>query len=160
MRKLRRTLGSFFRKLKYGFQRARRGFCDRDVWEINTWFLTILPKMLAELEKHHVGYPFSIKDAWFEAHREDFADAVREYEALYREKMSWREYFHFYYDLNDDHVEQYDQLWRDTLKRMAFLFSEAAKNKITTDEGKRAYYESCQAEGLSLFVKHFDDLWD
>jgi len=155
-----RKLGNFFREIKFAVQRARRGFCDRDVWEINTWFLTILPKMLLELEKHHTGYPFSIKDAWFEAHREAFADAVREYEASYREEMSWQEFFHFRYADTDDREEQYDQLWCDTLRRMAFLFSEAAKNEITTDEDKRAYYESCQAEGLGLFAKHFGDLWD
>ena len=38
-------------------QRAYRGFSDYDVFEINTWFLKIIPEMLAELMKNNYGIP-------------------------------------------------------------------------------------------------------
>lgn len=42
---------------KWKKQRANRGFSDYDVYEINTWFLTIIPEMIAELMKNNYGVP-------------------------------------------------------------------------------------------------------
>lgn len=38
-------------------QRANRGFSDYDVFEINTWFLKIVPEMVTELIKNNKGVP-------------------------------------------------------------------------------------------------------
>ena len=32
------------------FQRARKGYCDKDLYSIGTWFLRIVPKMIRELK--------------------------------------------------------------------------------------------------------------
>ncbi len=41
----------FLNNQKCAKQRARKGYCERDVYEINTWFLCIIPEMLDELNK-------------------------------------------------------------------------------------------------------------
>lgn len=38
-------------------QRARRGFCDRDVWNLDVWLTTVLPDALDELARITHGYP-------------------------------------------------------------------------------------------------------
>ena len=37
-------------------QRAKRGFCDRDVWDIGLWFGNIISPMLKQLAKNQTGY--------------------------------------------------------------------------------------------------------
>lgn len=44
-------------QLKYARQRAERGFCDRDLWNIDHWFLTLMPEMLKEYKKKRHGSP-------------------------------------------------------------------------------------------------------
>lgn len=51
----------FFTHIKWALQRARNGYCDRDVCEIDTWFLDIIPRMLKEFKLNHTGYPYSLK---------------------------------------------------------------------------------------------------
>lgn len=48
---------ALWRSLKYSKQRANRGFCDYDVWDIDTWFLNTTPKMLRQLATTASGYP-------------------------------------------------------------------------------------------------------
>ncbi len=44
-------------EIHWFFQRGRKGYCDRDLWELNTWFATTFPKMLMELSEKTVSYP-------------------------------------------------------------------------------------------------------
>ena len=36
-------------------QRAKRGFCDRDVWDIDIWFCNTISPMLKRLAKNQTG---------------------------------------------------------------------------------------------------------
>ena len=37
--------------------RAFKGWCNRDIWSFDNWFQQVVPEMLEELAKTHVGYP-------------------------------------------------------------------------------------------------------
>ena len=39
----------FSQKIKFFFQRGKRGFSDEDILGIDTWFATVFPAMLREL---------------------------------------------------------------------------------------------------------------
>lgn len=162
MRKLRRTLGGFFRKLKYGFQRARRGYCDKDLWEIDTWFLTLLPRMLRQLAQDANGYPFQIKKDYIAAHPDEYAGGRKRYEDTpeFHAKMTAEEYLYCYHEDSEAHHEACLRLWRETLERMALLLSEAGRIRGVSGTSARAYGDQCLRDGLALFVKHFEDLWD
>jgi len=43
--------------IKIAWQRARMGYAYIDVWEIDTWFLDIMPKMLTHLKDYGMSYP-------------------------------------------------------------------------------------------------------
>ncbi len=45
------------RNLKHAYQRIRYGYCNSDVWEIDGWFLNVLPDMLEDLKETTHGYP-------------------------------------------------------------------------------------------------------
>ena len=45
------------RNIKHAYQRIRYGYCDRDVWSIDWWFLSVIPNMLEDLKETTHGYP-------------------------------------------------------------------------------------------------------
>ncbi|MBR5428237.1 MAG: hypothetical protein IK118_07805, partial [Clostridia bacterium] len=72
--------GKHFQKLrdlrtrrKWAKQRAKRGFCDRDLWAIDTWFIEIMPEMLEALADRATGYPNRLWDDYYETHKDEFA---------------------------------------------------------------------------------------
>jgi len=57
--------------IKMPFQRAVRGYCDYDLWNINCWFLDTMSKMLLRLSKEAVSYPGRGKYIEFEPWAKD-----------------------------------------------------------------------------------------
>lgn len=47
----------FFRQCKYTIQRARRGYCDADTWNICDEIIPLLKDMLIQFKKEHNGVP-------------------------------------------------------------------------------------------------------
>lgn len=43
--------------IKFFIQRGRKGYCDKDLWEINTWFSQTVSKMMKEFSKKNLAYP-------------------------------------------------------------------------------------------------------
>ena len=39
------------------YQRLRYGYCYRDIWSIDQWFLTVVPNMIHDLRVNSHGYP-------------------------------------------------------------------------------------------------------
>jgi hypothetical protein len=50
------------RETKWFFQRARRGWSDYDVWDLDRYIAGILADSLAYLRDHHCGYPSGSTD--------------------------------------------------------------------------------------------------
>lgn len=51
---IRRPISSilqFFSDLKCCLDRIRKGYCKKDLWEIDTWFLNVMPDMLEEFNR-------------------------------------------------------------------------------------------------------------
>lgn len=49
--------GLLIRDFKYCWQRITRGYCDRDIWSIDDWFLGVVPDMLQQLKDTRHGSP-------------------------------------------------------------------------------------------------------
>lgn len=77
-------------------QRAKRGFCDRDVWSIDYWFCNTISPMLKQLAKEHHGYQILDENG----------------EIVHKENITHEE------------AEVYNQRWTDTILHMAFLADE------------------------------------
>ena len=133
-------------ELKQKRQRYKRKFADVDVWNINTWFLDIMPKMLMQLKDERYGYPYGMTDdEW--------------------ERVLGRMIFCFT-EANEDTCSmknEYEDQLPGILKR----------DDLTSVEDQETYnkwfdraIEICehrkkmQDEGLELFKKYFDNLWD
>lgn len=51
------TLEIFFESCQCAYERVRYGFCFRDTWEIDTWFMKVMPGMLTYLRDNRNGSP-------------------------------------------------------------------------------------------------------
>ena len=52
-----RNIKLFIRSIKYAFQRATKGYCDTDVWDLDKFYLHLLQSSLTELKDISHGYP-------------------------------------------------------------------------------------------------------
>ena len=50
-------LKRLIRNIKFAYQRIKYGYCDSDVWSIDTWFLNVMPGMLQQLKETSHSYP-------------------------------------------------------------------------------------------------------
>lgn len=49
------------RGFRAAWQRATKGFCDYDLWDLDSWLLKLLPSALENFVKNNNGYPFDFK---------------------------------------------------------------------------------------------------
>lgn len=68
--------------LKAAWQRATRGWADRDVWSLCHHLLDIMPEMVDHLSNHAYGYPgeyhgFPTYESWIKFLREEIAAPLR-----------------------------------------------------------------------------------
>lgn len=45
------------RDIKFCGQRLRKGYCEKDTWDIHSWFLEIMPQMLEDYKDNRMGSP-------------------------------------------------------------------------------------------------------
>lgn len=48
---------SFFKNMKWFFQRGRRGYSDCDTWSLDSYLISWLPEAIRTLAKRNFGYP-------------------------------------------------------------------------------------------------------
>ena len=46
-----------FENMKYSWQRITKGYCDKDLWNIDGWFMDIMPNMLQQFKENRNGSP-------------------------------------------------------------------------------------------------------
>ena len=101
------TLEEIWTRIRYGpkymLQRIRNGYCTPDTWEIDCWFLRVMPGMLAYLRDNRLGSP-----ACFD-------------------EMS--QYDHYIGDGTKD--DECHKKWTEILNRMIFLLNEMDEDKCT-----------------------------
>ena len=65
--RIRNILRDAYYSLKYRCQRFIRGYADEDIWNIDSWFLESMKKILPEYLKRNNGHPISVnEDEWHE----------------------------------------------------------------------------------------------
>lgn len=93
-----KIVSDFFKCRKWASQRARRGYADTDVWDMDDWFLRVLPPMLRDLandDAYPGNPPFETEDKWtawlnrmaddFESLQENWGFTRNEYDTEYQQ---------------------------------------------------------------------------
>lgn len=51
-----------FRSIKFAFQRMKKGYCDYDTWDIDSYLDKILPGMLRQMARETISAPVRVED--------------------------------------------------------------------------------------------------
>ena len=132
--KIRNKISDFWYDLRVRFQRFKRGYSYSDVWDIDSWFMTMVKPMLIHLRDHGIGIPFDLYNHEDENERIDWENILTEMvECL---------------DLmNEDAAQKYLNIADDD-----YSIESYKKVNNLMDEKKNRFFE--------LFSKYFFSLWD
>lgn len=75
-----RNVKLFFRQIKWAWQRATRGYCDWDVWDLEAFYLPLMRDSINKLAEVSHGYPATndwTYDSWT-AYLKTLADALND----------------------------------------------------------------------------------
>jgi len=147
---------NLFYDLKNGWQRANKGYCDRDLWDVSSWFLRTMPNLLAEFGENQQGYPGTITFEEWESILKEMAFKFTEAtdKCSYQNKYDDTFPLGFNFEPVGDHLcKMVDLPMSDDEKENKDLWFE---EELKIDEYKNKNFE----EGIDLFKKWFWNLWD
>ena len=142
--RLDKRIAFFFRKIKWMFQRAKYGYCDRDLWELDYTLGNYLASALNKLADITHGHPHEVTE--------------KEWDNILKNMA-----YNFYVGVNED-------FWEDPYSKLLSY----ERNFDELEEGQqelwRKWFEK-QADTHELMVKHrhegfesleqwYEHLWD
>ena len=163
---------SFFSKIRYAFQRATKGYCDLDVWNIDSWFLRVMPHMLSEFKDNLHGYPseFLASD---ETQSQNAPSQEAEDLAIKEWGKTITDIIYYLQEANEDTCSiknPYEEEWNTVTIEPKKLNTDGGLNLSKNEELSNMYFEEqrkidhyrndCKNKALELFSKYFWDLWD
>lgn len=115
-------VGDWKRAIKYGFQRAKRGYADIDMWNMSNSLTLLIYKMLIDYQENHNGHPLLI------------------YTTL--EACA---------NLTEEQSKEEEENWNDIIKEMIFHFQEATEETCQRTnpyklKGKFYFYKTSPTE--------------
>jgi hypothetical protein len=160
----------WMRDIKCAWQRANKGYCFRDLWNIDLWFIEIMPQMIQELKECKMGYP----DGLSEKEWDDILDAMIQ---CFKEAHS--ETTSFVNPYEDEYCEKIIPVWMSQFKnpekdpdvKDCYILKSVSEMDISeelkeldrkhyeTEKEKNQFMKKNKKKGLELFVKYFDNLW-
>ena len=121
LKRLLNCIVSFFRNIKWVWQRITRGYSDKDLWSFDDTIAKFMLPRLKEFKKHIYGYPSCLKsiDKWKEILDKiifSFEHAQRMYLPLESDTREFKEKY-------DDFNARYDEGMRLFAKYFSSLWN-------------------------------------
>ena len=134
------------RNIKHAYQRIKYGYCDRDVWSIDSWFLNVIPNMLEDLKESTHVYP-SIPSEISQAIVGTGAPSEVDDYGMSRWKNILSEMIFFFREANKDtctkknpYEEEYDKAFEKFEKKYGFLGDGLKTDEEKAEEEKKGLY--------------------
>lgn len=139
----------FFRQFKWAYQRATRGYCDYDVWDLDSYYLDLFFVTLNHLADTAYGYPGTKEFPTYE----DWQRALKE--------MAW----HFFKanESNDYFPHPAEDKWWEAVKNDSEPWSrddENSKAMLAESYVLASKRDIELKKGLEKLNKVFRHLWD
>lgn len=169
--------------IKCIYQRVRYGYCYRDVWSIDSWFLRVMQNMIRDLRDTTHGYPgcfdgpekenvkrwndilTKMADYFQDAH-EETCRRTNPYEE--ESQKAWNEfekkYGSFGSKLAEEEAKNHPE--KKSIGVRLYTPGDVPEYKDVIDkyvEEERAifdYRDACMKEGMKMFTEYFWNLWD
>ena len=159
-------LGMAVKNLKWRIQRFKRGYADVDVWDIDCWFMNIIPKMLKQLRDTTHSAPMLIDEGANDENRFRIWNGILN-KMIYLAKEMNEETCSYKNEYEEEffkYIESRD-LSSDENGRLPLEIQHELKNRISEryceqEKTIARYREICKNRFFKLFSKYFYDLWD
>lgn len=138
------------RDIKCAWQRANKGYCFRDLWSIDEWFLNIMPQMLDELNEIRNGYPSNLTD---EQWGEILGKMSKAFNNAHDEKTKFK-------NIYEDEYLNTLEMDIDNGQFKCSASDELKENYYAAEKLKENFMRKSLDDGLELFGKYFYALWD
>lgn len=144
----------FFRAFKYAHQRAVKGYCDIDLWDLNAYYTEIISKTLRELAGCHCAYPGGMEpEEWTDILREiaynmDESCEDNDYYPLPKFE-AWQKHILTKPDMNSDEYDSWFEEHQRLTKEMDKEYFE-----------HREYMNMRKDKALDMLKEYWYDLWD
>ena len=126
------------KEIRWFFQRGKKGYCDKDLWELNTWFATTFSNMLKEFSEMAVDYPPGFPD--FDVNTAPEGQIMPHNICDSEERENNKQYL----------------AWKAAIKETADLFADTGGYWIDIPSEKAKM--SCN-KAFEFLKKNFFDLW-
>ena len=167
--------------IKHVYQRAKKGYSYIDVWNIYSWFMEIMPKMLADYKKNLHGCPSQFTNNEDGTEYQDVEKGVKDWETiLERMIFCFKEMNEDTCSMKNEYEEEYNKQHYGEGKsildcfvpyederhgKVSRLVTKEVEPELKKNYWKKIreiedYREKMKNEGLELFSKYFWNLWD
>ena len=158
------NIGMFFRNLKRAKDRATKGFCDWDIWDLDVWLLELLPASLKEFKDKTQGYPDELGsyEEWIKTLEKIIAHFDEANKIITDDGETLNPYAKEYDDLiaNNGVITKSEETHMTTYTLSLNQEQEELKNKFVTEQVKLSKSADKHIEeGLKLIAKYVRHLW-
>lgn len=138
--------------LKAAWQRATRGWANRDTWSLDNYLLEILPEMIDHLRIHTHGYPgygeFDTPEKWDKFLKEEIIIPLQNA----REEQTTQ---------TNEHNEEYFNLFSSSGRFLNTRSDDEVREKWLAREQEINEWRQKELErAFAAMAKHFYNLWD
>jgi hypothetical protein len=133
---------------KWSRQRARNGFCDYDVMDIDVWFSEIMPRMLRDFKSRLTEQEHPVLPELFDEYYSIFIEPYGMSKEAFHEEL-------YSGELQEKYHKWCAKRWREIIEEMAVSIEEV--NKYEQEYGEEL--EEKKDKALALFGKYFFNLW-
>ena len=170
----------FIRNIQFAYQRIRYGFCESDVWEINRWFMNVVPAMLDDLRESALDYPGCLLSIGNGINKLTYIPDQNEEDAAVEKWNAILKQMAFYIrEADEAHCSQknpYENQAHMTAEEFRKKYGESGEKMKISEEVEKEYGEmkekyldeenkiwlyrdACKNRGLQMFQEWFWDLW-
>ena len=174
------------RNIKYSFQRVTKGYCDKDLWNIDYWFMNLMPDMLQQFKDTKHGSPSCLGTEYVDEHGISCNDECHsEWDRILDNMIFWfREMNEETCQKKNTYQKEHDNILQEFEEKYGLFgekleegkmnkfgrvlhfpseipeYKDIEKKYYAEEKALRQYREDCKNEALELFSKWFYSLWD
>lgn len=147
----------FFRTVKMAHQRATKGYCDSDLWNLNDYYATLFYHSLHELADNAVGHPKSYEDKPEGEWSKDLHSLANQFKLwICDDDFLWENYWDRFHELEEMHPDGTTYGLEHIDPVLHALKEKAVRDEAEFENAKRIDVKC----GLSIMGEWFHNLWD
>lgn len=171
----------FLLDLKCCKDRITKGYCEKDLWSIDYWFLEVMPSMLSDFQQDLKGCPGVFVEKYSEENchkeweavlkkmvfllneaNEQTCKRINPYAEEHRKAFCE---FEEKYGLFGEKLQTDEESSDKNTRRIHFMsevpeYAEISEQYSAAEKELSTYQDQCKNEALALFSEWFWDLWD